>query len=126
MEEQARSDEIVVKEQPQDGMFVSNLERRNSKIKSDRAKAIGEDAEIRFRRDVEDIKNAIRKKERAREDMLDLSGDNAFSTMPTASDFDDAEFSKAYRAVGIELRNLKIAFDLAKEDYSFLFGKEFA
>ena len=126
MEEQARSDEIVVKEQPQDGMFVSNLERRNSKIKSDRAKAIGEDAEIRFRRDVEDIKNAIRKKERAREDMLDLSGDNAFSTMPTASDFDDAEFSRAYRAVGIELRNLRIAFELAKEDYSFLFGKDFA
>jgi len=126
MEEQARSDEIVVKEQSQDGMFVSNLERRNSKIKSDRAKAIGEDAEIRFRRDVEDIKNAIRKKERAREDMLDLSGDNAFSTMPTASDFDDAEFSRAYRAVGIELRNLRIAFELAKEDYSFLFGKDFA
>lgn len=108
------------------GSFVESLERKNNKIKLDRAKAIAQDAEFTFKRDVEDIKNRIRKLTRNREDMLDLSGTNAFSTMPTASDFKDAAFSKEYRAFGKELHNLNIEFELAKADYEFLFGREFS
>ena len=107
------------------GIFVDNLERRNSKIKLDRAKAIAQDAEFTFKRDVEDIKNRIRRLTRDREDMLDLSGENAFSTMPTAGDFNDAQFSIDYRKISLKIRDLQIEFEVAKDDYYYLFGKEF-
>jgi hypothetical protein len=102
------------------GRFVSSLVRNNSKIKRDRAEAIGEDAEVVFKRTVEDIAIEIRKKERERDNMLDMSPTNAMSLM-VANDFDAASFVSKDLGLGVEIRNLKIKLEIASSRYDELF-----
>ena len=48
------------------GAFSSSLKRTNKEIKSDRADAIAEDAEVAFKREVEDLGLNIKKRKRIR------------------------------------------------------------
>jgi hypothetical protein len=102
------------------GKFVDSLTRNNSKIKKDRAEAIGEDAQVVFKRVVEDLEIEIKKKRRDRENMLDMSPENAMSLM-VASDFDAALFVKKDLELGVAIRNLEIKLEIASNRYNELF-----
>lgn len=102
------------------GKFVASLQRNNTKIKHDRAVAIGEDAQVVFKRVVEDLEIEIKKKKRDRENMLDLSPENSLSLM-VASDFDAAKFVSKDLALGVDIRNLEIKLDIAAARYAELF-----
>ena len=103
------------------GAFTGSLKRTNKEIKSDRADAIAEDAEVAFKREVEDLGLSIKKKRRIRENMLDMSPTNAQSLM-VANEFDANEFVKRDNELGLEIRNLEIKYEIASGRYKYLFG----
>lgn len=53
--------------------FIESLQRNNDQIREDRARIIGEDAELIYRRRVEDIELKIKRLEREQEGLIDIS-----------------------------------------------------
>ena len=104
------------------GAFFDNLNRNNRSIKRDRAIAITEDAKLLYKRNIEDMEMQMKKLNRERVNMLDLSPTSADSLI-LASDFDASAFVKKDIELGVKIRNLQITLDIAKESYSKLFGE---
>jgi hypothetical protein len=102
------------------GAFVASLARNNKQIRTDRAQAIAEDAEMTYGRAVQDLEVAIKRMKREREGMLDLSPTNAFSLM-VANDFDSAKFVARDVELGIEIRNAEIKLEIMRSRYAHLF-----
>ncbi len=103
------------------GAFVASLKRNNKEIRADRAEAITEDAQLRFKRKVEDLDVDIKRMKRDRENMLDLSPENAMSLM-LATGFDSAAFVEKDVELGVKIRNEEIKFEIASKRYEILFG----
>ena len=103
------------------GAFVESLKRNNTKIREDRARNIAEDVELKYKRTVEDIAVLIRNLERERDNMLDMSPDNAFSIIKADSVDADAFIDKDL-GIGVKLCNLEIKQEIAKKRYAYLFG----
>jgi hypothetical protein len=102
------------------GAFIESLKRNNKQIRTDRAEAIGEDVELLFKRTVEDIEMRITRMKRERENMLDLSPENAQSLV-LASDFDAEAFVNKDIALGVKIRNEEIKLEIAKKRFNYLF-----
>lgn len=105
------------------GSFYANLNRNNSKIRGDRAIAITEDAQLLYKRELEDMEMRLKRLARERESMLDLSPASADSLI-LASDFKADEFVKKDIALGVSIRNLEISIEIARARYSLLFEGE--
>lgn len=103
------------------GAFIESLVRNNKQIRADRAEAIGEDAQLIYKREIEDLTVDIRKMERDQENMLDLSPDNAMS-LKLASDFDAKDYVAKDLELGVKIRNAKIKLEIAQKRYTYLFG----
>jgi len=102
------------------GSFVASLVRNNKQIKQDRALAIAEDAELIFKREVEDILTELKRTRRDRENMLDLAG-NDTTKIISASDFDAKAFVAKDLELGLKIRNLEIKLEIAEKRYKELF-----
>lgn len=113
--------QVVTNETKPEGAFVSSLKRNNRQIRSDRAAAIAEDAQLIYKRQIEDLEVSIKKMRREQENMLDLSPSDATSLM-LASDFDSASYAKKDVELGVKIRNSQIKLDIAKSRYTHLFG----
>lgn len=107
----------------EEGAFLQSLKRNNAKIRDDRAAAIVEDAEVLYKREVEDISIQLKKLKREQENMLDLSPTDADSLV-LASDFNAKDYVARDIDLAIKIRNLEIKFELASKRYAFLFGSE--
>jgi len=105
------------------GAFYVNLDRNNKTIKKDRAIAIAEDAQMIYKRELEDMEMGIKRLIRERANMLDLSPSNTDSLV-LASDFDAKAFVTKDIELGVKLRNLEIKLEIAKQQYEYLFGTE--
>lgn len=105
------------------GAFVGSLTRGNKQIRADRALAITEDAQMIYAREVQDIRANLKKMRRERENMLDMSPDNAQS-LKLASDFDAKQFVSKDLELGIRIRNEEIKLDIAEARYFYLFGEK--
>jgi hypothetical protein len=112
-------DEVEGKEE---GAFIASLKRNNAKIRADRAQAIGEDAQLIYKRQIEDLEVSIKKMKREQENMLDLSPTNADSLV-LASDFDSETYAKKDVELGVKIRNAEITLEIAQKRYAYLFGK---
>ncbi len=97
--------------------------RNNKEIRKDRAESIIEDAQTLYQREVQDLDLARRKKVRDRDSMLDLSPTTALS-LTLASDFDAKEYVAKDMTISLEIRELDIKLEIAKERYTTLFGEE--
>ena len=113
----------MVDEQKTEGAFIESLKRSNKAIKDDRAEAIAEDAQMRYRRTVEDLDMEIKRMKRKRENMLDMSPENSLSLM-VVDNFDSAEFVDRDVKLGIDIRNAEIKLEIAEKQYNHLFGGE--
>lgn len=102
------------------GAFVASLKRNNKQIKDDRAIAIAEDAELLFKRQVEDLQTKIKKAKREREAMLDLGGTTTTNII-AVSDFKAEEFVAKDLEIGLNIRNLEIKLEIASNRYNELF-----
>jgi len=105
------------------GAFAESLKRNNQKIRDDRAASICEDAEMMFRRNIEDLKVDIKRMQRERENMLDMSPDDTTSLI-LASDFDAKDFVRKELTIGVNLRNAEIKLEIAEARYKYLFEGE--
>lgn len=105
------------------GKFIESLKRNNKQIRDDRAQAIGEDTELKFKRKVEDIEMRIRQMRREQENMLDLSPTNAQSLV-LASDFDADSYVEKDIELGVKIRNEEIRLEIARKRYTYLFEGE--
>lgn len=108
-----------------EGMFLDLLKRGNADIRKDRAQAIGESAELMYKREVEDIKVELTNMIRDRENYLDMSPDTALS-LKVAADFNAKDFVGVDIKLSVAIRNLNIKYELAKKRYERLFGKGIA
>lgn len=110
-----------LQEQLPQGEFFASLTRNNTKIKKDRAASIMEDAQLAYKRSIEDMEMNLKKFIRDRANMLDLSPDNV-TTLKVASDFDAQDFVDTDKKLTWQIDQLKIALALAKERFTYLFG----
>jgi hypothetical protein len=119
------ADEAAVPTAPktEDGAFIASLKRNNKQIRSDRALAISEDAQLLYKRAVEDLQVKIKRMQRDQENMLDLSPENAIS-LKLASDFDATAYVEKDVELGVKIRNAQIKLDIAEKRYAYLFGGE--
>ncbi len=109
--------------EPGEGAFLVSLKRNNSKIREDRARAIVEDAQIMYKREVEDLAIALKRLRREQDNMLDLSPTDADSLV-LATDFDARAYVNKDLELGIRIRNYTIRLEIAKKRYAYLFGEE--
>jgi len=119
MSDETKENSVV--DVPVQGAFYASLKRNNKQIRDDRAMAIAEDAQMIYRRTVEDLELSIRRMQRERESMLDLSPTHAQSLV-LASDFDSGAFVQKDIDLGVQIRNASIKLDIAKAQYDHLFG----
>ncbi len=102
------------------GAFVGSLVRNNKKIREDRAIAIAESAQMKYKRKVEDLVQEIKDLKRDRDAALDMSPTSADSLI-LASDFNGDDFVKKDLEIGKNIRNLEILLDIAQKRYEYLF-----
>lgn len=105
------------------GAFAKVLRRKNGEIISDRAVALTEDAELIYKRTIEDLQMKLKKAIRERDSMLDLSPKDAQSLI-LAKDFDANGFVEQDIVLGVKIRDLKIKIQIATERYNHLFVGE--
>ena len=106
------------------GALWDSLSRNLKQIKEGRAHSILEDAEIAYRRKIENMEHALRKLQRNVEDSLDMSPDS--TTTLLLKDFDADVFIEADAKAAYEIRNLTIQLNECKKRYNALFGETFA
>ena len=105
------------------GSFFASLNRNNSKIRGDRAIAITEDAQLLFKRELEDMEMKLKRLVRERDGMLDLSPTSADSLI-LATDFNAEDFVKKDIDLGVAILNLEIRLGIARDRYNALFTEE--
>ena len=115
----AEEDEKVEVKQ---GAFKDSLYRNNQKIRKDRADSIIEDAQLIYKREIEDLDVEMKRMAREQDNMLDLSPTNAMN-LTLASDFNSKEYVGKDLDLGVRMRNLGIKMEIATKRYLFLFGE---
>ncbi len=103
------------------GDFMASLVRSNKQIKEDRALSIAKSTETTYRRYIEDLQTDYDEIQRQRDNMLDLSPENAQS-LKLASDFNAGLFMSQDEAFGLKLRDLEIKLEIMTRRYQKLFG----
>lgn len=103
------------------GAFVASLKRNNKQIRDDRAASISEDAQMAYRRGIEDLEMTIKRMRREQDNMLDMSPENAQSLI-LGKDFDANKYLELDGKLSLDIRNTEIKLDLAQKRYNFLFG----
>ncbi|MBO0591589.1 hypothetical protein I2486_09220 [Cellulophaga sp. E16_2] len=103
--------------------FIESLKRNNDQIREDRAKTIGEDSELIYKRRIEDIELRIKRLEREQEGLIDISPLDKNSL--TFADFEPEAFVQKDMELTLTIRNLKIQLEVSIKRYEYLFGKTF-
>lgn len=102
--------------------FIESLQRNNDQIREDRARIIGEDAALIYRRRVEDIELKIKRLEREQEGLIDISPLDKNSL--TFADFQPEAFAQKDIELSLIIRNLNIQLELTRKRFEYLFGKK--
>lgn len=103
--------------------FIESLQRNNEQIREDRARTIGEDSELIYRRRVEDIELKIKRLEREQEGLIDISPLDKNSL--TFADFQQEAFVQRDIELSLRIRNLNIQLEVSTKRFEYLFGKKF-
>lgn len=103
--------------------FIESLQRNNDQIREDRARIIGEDAELIYRRRVEDIELKIKIVGREQEGLIDISPLDKNSL--TFADFQPEAFVQRDIELSLIIRNLNIQLEVSVKRFEYLFGKKF-
>ena len=108
----------------QKGLFFQNLTRDFKKLKLDRAESVTEDAEIAYKRHIEDYCRNLREIQRKVENlMLELAPTTTYDATVVPADFDVVNFMKTDEELGVKARELKIRLEVMLGRYEVLFGK---
>lgn len=105
------------------GAFVDSLTRTASQIRKDRAEVLAEDAEVSYRRHIDDMERDLKRLKRDRRNNLDLSPTD-INSLVAGKDFNGEEFVEKDIQAGVKIRNLEVKITIAKERYEYLFGDD--
>lgn len=105
---------------PPKGILWDSLQRNIKQIKEGRALSILEDAELSYKRKIEDMEQALKRAYRNVEASLDMSPDS--TTVLIMKDFDPELFVKNDSEAAFAIRNLNIQLNECKKRYNILFG----
>ena len=106
------------------GLFYQNLTRDFKKLKADRAESVTEDAEIAYKRHIEDYCRDLREISRRRENlMLELAPTTTYDATVVPADFDVNKFMAEDEKLGIRSRELTIKLEIMLDRYEILFGE---
>ncbi len=122
MTENLESQDQVEGAEPIKGALYDSLSRSNAQIRKERGDVIAEDLETVFKRNVEDLELKVKRLMRDRANMYDFSPTNTQSLV-MAKDLDSTEILEKDMTLSVELRNVEIKLEIAKERYLYLFGK---
>lgn len=103
------------------GALWGSISRNIKQIKEGRALSILEDAELAYKRKIENMELTLKKLNRKVEDSLDMSPDS--TTTLLMKDFDADKFIEADANAAYDIRNLTIQLNECKKRYNVLFGK---
>lgn len=103
--------------------FIESLQRSNDQIREDRARTIGADSELIYRRRVEDIELKIKRLEREQKGLIDISPLDRNSL--TFADFQPEAFVQKDLEYSLTIRNLNIQLEVAIKRFEYLFSKTF-
>lgn len=103
--------------------FIESLQRNNDQIREDRARTIGADSELIYRRRVEDLELKIKRLEREQDGLIDISPLDRNSL--TFADFNPEAFVQKDMELSLTIRNLNIQFEVTRKRFEYLFGKTF-
>lgn len=105
------------------GAFKSDLMRSFKQLKEARAESVVEDAEILYKRKIEDLCKNLRQYERDREDMiLDLSPNSIGSSAVVPSDFKIDVLLEKDIELGKKKREDEIILGIVLDRYQKMFG----
>lgn len=111
-------------EEKKQGLFLANLTRDFKQLKRDRAESVTEDAEIAYKRHIEDLCRALRENKRKTENlMLELAPTTTYDATVVPANFDVNKFMEADEQLGIDTRNLSIRLEIMLGRYETLFGQ---
>jgi hypothetical protein len=102
------------------GSFVNSLKRNNKQIRDDRALAIAEDAEMLFKRKVEDCSTKLKRLRRDLDNLLDLGGTETTKII-SPTDFDSKNFVSDNLRIGLAIRDEEIKLQILTDQYNKLF-----
>ena len=106
------------------GLFYQNNTRDFKKLKADRAESVTEDAEIAYKRHIEDYCRDLREISRRRENlMLELAPTTTYDATVVPADFDVNKFMAEDEKLGIRSRELTIKLEIMLDRYETLFGE---
>lgn len=97
------------------------LAKNTSAVKKDRAIEIAELIEVELKRKVEDLERKLKLSTRRTQSSLDLSPDNTYTIMKV-KDFDPTEFVEEYVNLQLQIREIKVELNAARESYNTIFG----
>jgi hypothetical protein len=103
------------------GAFVKSLKRNNKEIKSARAEAICDIAQMKYTRAVEDMQMQLKDMVRQQDSSLDMSPTTTDSLV-MAQDFKSDEYVADDIKLATDIRNLNIKLEVAKKRCTYLFG----
>lgn len=110
-----------VKEEVQGSLYQS-LARSNKDIRDQRGRALAEQMETAYRRNIEDLRYDIKELKRKRENMFDFSPTNSQSLV-LAKEVEARSILKEDSTISLEIRNMEIRLEIAEARYLDLFGK---
>lgn len=114
------TNEITAETAETTGYIQQSLGRSNAKIRAERGETISEDLEMTYKRAIEDLELDLKKKLRDQKNMFDFSPESSFSLV-LAKDVDAKEIKDKDFILGLEIRNINIKLEIAKDRYNFLF-----
>jgi hypothetical protein len=112
--------EIIDAVTGKDGALWVSLSRNIKQIKEGRALSILEDAELAYKRKIEDMSQTLKRLNRNVEASLDMSPENV--TTLKMMDFDPEAFIETDAKAAYEIRNISIQLNECKKRYNILFG----
>lgn len=102
------------------GALWASLSRNIKQIKEGRALSILEDAELAYKRKIEDMAQTLKRLNRNVEASLDMSPENV--TTLKMMDFNPETFIEDDAKAAYEIRNISIQLNECKKRYNALFG----
>ena len=104
------------------GAFVTALNRKGDDVIDARVTRLLKAAKGSHETLVKKLDNEVDQLIDKQERMLDQSPDNRYS-LQIGKDFDADTFTKEYQELSVQLANKKVEYQIAKENYEFLYGK---
>lgn len=105
------------------GVFGASISRSSKEIRRDRGLAIYEEAELLYKRRIEDVETVIKRLNREKTMMTDFAPGDKNSL--NFADFDGNKFVARSEELVLQVREKRVLLNELKNEYNRLFGEKY-